>query len=106
MIIHVINFIYHLVDWLLSAVSLCIITSAIASWLVAFNIVNPRNAFVYQILRFLDAVTAPVLAPFRRFIPLLGGVDITPLIALVLIQLVQRDLLYPAFNALANLVAG
>ena len=98
----IIVFVYHLVDWLLSAVSLCIIASAIASWLVAFNIINSRSAFVYQVLRFLDAVTAPVLAPFRRFIPLLGGVDITPLIALVLIQLVQRDLLPAAFSALAR----
>jgi YggT family protein len=102
----IIVFVYHLVDWLLSAVSLCIIANAIASWLVAFNIINSRSAFVYQVLRFLDAVTAPVLAPFRRFIPLLGGVDITPLIALVLIQLVQRDLLPPAFNALLQAVGA
>jgi YggT family protein len=102
----IIVFVYHLVDWLLGAVSLCIIANAIASWLVAFNIINSRSAFVYQVLRFLDAVTAPVLAPFRRFIPLLGGVDITPLIALVLIQLVQHDLLPPAFNALARAVGA
>ena len=102
----IIVFVYHLVDWLLNAISFCIIANAIASWLVAFNIINPRNSFVYQILRFLDAVTAPVLAPFRRFIPLLGGVDITPLIALVLIQLVQRDLLPAAFSALARAVGA
>ena len=102
----IIIFAYHLVNWLLSAISFCIIASAIASWLVAFNIVNPRNTFVYQILRFLDGVTAPVLAPFRRFIPLLGGIDITPLIALIVIQLVQHDLLPPAFEALLRAVGG
>lgn len=102
----IILFAYHLIDWLLSAISFCIIASAIASWLVAFNILNPRNTFVYQILHFLDAVTAPVLAPFRRFIPLLGGIDITPLVALIIIQLVQRDLLPPAFVALARAVGA
>jgi YggT family protein len=102
----IIVFAYHLVDWLLGAMSLCIIANAIASWLVAFNIINPRNSFVYQILRFFDAVTAPILAPFRRFIPILGGVDISPLVALVVIQLVQRDLLPPAFSALLRAVGG
>ena len=100
------NAAYFIIDALLGAAMFCIFASAIASWLVAFNIVNPRNGFVYQVLRFLDAVTAPVLAPFRRFIPLLGGIDITPLIALILIQLVQRDLLPAAFVALARAVGA
>jgi YggT family protein len=103
---HILLFVYALVNWALQAVKFCIIASAIASWLVAFNIVNPRNAFVYQILRFFDAVTAPVLAPFRRFIPLLGGVDITPLVALLVIQAAQIYLLPPLFEALIRAVGG
>jgi len=82
-----------------------IILNAIASWLVAFNIVNPRNGAVYQILRFLDAVSAPILAPFRRVIPLLGNVDITPLVALLVIEAVQVRLL-PWLLALLDRALG
>ena len=67
---------------------LAIIISAVLSWLVAFNVINLRNQFVYSVARVLDAVTTPVLAPFRRFIPPLGGVDISPIIAILLIQYV------------------
>ena len=67
---------------------LAIIISAVLSWLVAFNVINLRNQFVYSVARVLDAVTTPVLAPFRRFIPPLGGVDISPIIAILLIEYV------------------
>jgi YggT family protein len=65
-----------------------IIINAILSWLVAFDVVNLRNRFVASIAHFLDAVTAPVLAPIQRVIPSLGGVDISPIIAILLIQYV------------------
>jgi YggT family protein len=104
--IPLINFTYHIVDWLFSAFIFCLVANAIASWLVAFNIINPRNAFVYQMLRFFDAVTAPVLAPLRRVVPLLGGVDVTPVIAWVLIGAVQQYLLPPLFASLAVALGG
>ena len=72
---------------------LAIIISAVLSWLVAFNVINLRNQFVYSVARVLDAVTPPVLAPFRRFIPPLGGVDISPIIAILVLQGVNRYLL-------------
>ena len=72
---------------------LAIIISAVLSWLVAFNVINLRNQFVYNVARFLDAVTTPVLAPFRRFIPPLGGGDISPIIAILVLQGVNRYLL-------------
>jgi YggT family protein len=65
-----------------------IIINAILSWLVAFDVVNLRNRFVASVAHFLDAVTAPVLAPIQRVIPSLGGVDISPIIAILLIQYV------------------
>ena len=99
-------FTFDVVNWLLTAITVCIVANAVASWLVAFNIVNPRNTAIYQLLRFLDAVVSPVLAPFRKFIPPLGGIDITPVIALILIQFIQRDLLFPAFVGLARLVGA
>ena len=63
-----------------------IIASAILSWLVAFNVVNMRNQFVYQLGRFLDGVTDPVLRPIRRVIPLLGGIDISPIVLILGLQ--------------------
>ncbi len=67
-----------------------IVASAILSWLVAFNVVNTRNDFVRSIGRFLDAVTEPVLRPIRNILPNLGGVDISPIILILLIIFIQN----------------
>ena len=67
-----------------------IVASAILSWLVAFNVVNTRNNFVRSIWNFLDAVTEPALRPIRRILPNLGGVDISPIILILLIIFIQN----------------
>ncbi|MFL5190271.1 MAG: YggT family protein [Microvirga sp.] len=67
-----------------------IVASAILSWLVAFNVVNTRNNFVRSIWTFLDAVTEPVLRPIRSILPNLGGVDISPIILILLIIFIQN----------------
>ena len=67
-----------------------IIASAILSWLVAFNVINTRNDFVRSVWNFLDAVTEPVLRPIRRILPNLGGVDISPIILILLIIFIQN----------------
>ena len=76
--------------WLINAIiSLMIwfiIGSAILSWLFAFDVINHRNRFVNQLAGFLDAVTRPLLEPFRRIIPPLGGIDISPIVVLLLIN--------------------
>lgn len=66
-----------------------LIASAIYSWLYAFNVINPRNQVVATIGQFLYAVTEPVLAPIRRRLPNLNGVDISPIILLLLIYFVR-----------------
>ena len=66
-----------------------IIINAIASWLVAFNVINARNQFVYQLLRFFDAVTDPLLRPIRRIIPLIGGIDLSPIVLILALQFIQ-----------------
>jgi YggT family protein len=66
-----------------------IIAAAILSWLVAFNVVNYRNDFVRSIWGFLNAVTEPVLRPIRRALPNLGGIDISPIIALLILFLIE-----------------
>jgi len=82
-----------LISVLLQLVVWAIIVNAILSWLVAFDVVNLRNRFVASIARFLDAVTAPILYPIQRVIPSLGGVDISPIIAILLIQYVIQGIL-------------
>ncbi len=67
-----------------------IIAAAIFSWLYAFNIVNPNNQFVGTIGRMLYQLTEPALRPIRRFVPPFGGLDITPIILLLIIFLIQR----------------
>jgi YggT family protein len=67
-----------------------IIAGAILSWLIAFNVVNTQNRFVYTVADMLYRVTEPALRPIRRFLPNLGGIDISPVI-LILFLLFIRD---------------
>ena len=92
------SFLYFIVDALLGLLVVAIIISAILSWLVAFDVINLRNQVVYSIAHFLDAVTRPILRPFQKIIPPIGGVDITPIIVLLIIQGVRQYLLPLAFG--------
>ncbi|GJD77782.1 YggT family protein [Methylobacterium gregans] len=67
-----------------------LIASAVLSWLVAFNVVNVRNPIVAQIGEVLYRLTEPVLRPIRNLLPNLGGVDISPVILILLLLFVQR----------------
>jgi YggT family protein len=70
-----------------------LIASAIFSWLYAFNVVNSGNQFVGTIGNFLFRITEPVLAPVRRFLPDLGGIDISPIVVLLIIFFIRQFLL-------------
>lgn len=101
----IINFVFFIADNLLWLLWLAVIISAVMSWLFAFEVINRRNQAVYQISNVLDRITDPLLRPFRRFIPPLGGVDISPIVAL-LVLLGVKNILLPALHvALINLVA-
>jgi YggT family protein len=63
---------------------------AVLSWLIAFNVVNIHNDLVRSIWNMLDALTTPLLRPIRRMLPNMGGIDISPVILLLLIVLVQH----------------
>jgi YggT family protein len=67
-----------------------IIIQAILSWLVAFNVVNTQNRFVRSLLNGLDRLLNPLLRPIRRLLPDLGGIDLSPLVLILGIMLVQR----------------
>ncbi len=72
-----------------------VIIGAILSWLVAFNVINTSNQLVYLILDFLYRITEPALRRIKRFLPNLGGIDISPVIlilGLIFIQMVLANM--------------
>ena len=82
----------NLIHTVISIYIYLLIASAIISWLTAFNILNTRNQFIYTILGFLYRITEPALRPIRRIIPSLGGIDISPIILIIILYLI-RDLI-------------
>ena len=79
-----------LINTLISLYVWLLIASAILSWLVAFNVINTRNRFVYLVGDFLYRVTEPALRPIRRVLPNLGGIDLSPVILILILMFVQR----------------
>lgn len=69
-----------------------VIIQAIASWLIAFNVLNTHSRPVSMMLDFLYRATEPALRPIRQFVPSLGGLDITPIILLLIIWFVRMEL--------------
>ncbi|MFT6581379.1 MAG: YggT family protein [Alphaproteobacteria bacterium] len=76
----------------------CLILSVVLSWLVAFNVINTSNRFVYMVGDFLYRITEPALRRIRRFLPNLGGVDLSPIVLILLIFFVQETLSRLAFK--------
>ena len=79
-----------------------VIISAVLSWLVHFGVVNTRNQLVSMIGEFLWRITEPALRPLRRLIPNLGGIDITPVILILLIFFLQRVLMNVRYELLSG----
>ncbi len=102
----IIGFVFFILGALLNLLRLAIIVSAILSWLFAFDVINHRNRFVASLSEALDRITAPVLAPLRSIIPPLGGIDITPIIALIIITGVMNYLLPASEAALLDLLVA
>ena len=81
--------IFYLVLQILKLYSYVVIANVVISWLVAFNIINTSNRFVYSILDFTYRLTDPILNRIRRFLPNLGAFDISPIILLLLIWFLE-----------------
>jgi YggT family protein len=75
-----------LIDTVISVYFWIILAMVILSWLVAFNVVNRSNPYVRQIGQALEKLTEPLLKPIRRFLPDLGGIDISPIVLLIGLQ--------------------
>lgn len=88
-LLNLIDNIIHLYIWVL-------ILAVLMSWLISFNVINTSNRFVYIVADFLYKITEPALRPIRRYIPNLGGIDISPIILILLLWFV-RDLLWEVF---------
>jgi YggT family protein len=100
------QFIYAVLDGVLRLLILAIIINALFSWLIAFNVVNLRHPVVRQIAHFFDAVTTPILWPFRRVVPAMGGIDITPILAIIVLQAAESYLLPWLFRPVIGVLGG
>jgi YggT family protein len=83
-----------LIDTIITLYIWILIASALLSWLVAFNVVNQRNPIVANLGDFLYRITEPALRPIRAFLPNLGGIDISPVILILLLLFLQRIILW------------
>ena len=81
--------IFYLALQILKLYSYVVIANVSISWLIAFNVLNTSNRFVYSILDFTYRLTEPFLSKIRRFLPTLGAFDISPIILLLLIWFIE-----------------
>ena len=81
--------IFYLVLQILKLYSYVVIANVIVSWLIAFNILNTQNRFVYSILELSYRLTDPILNKIRRYLPNLGTLDISPIVLLLLIWFIE-----------------
>ena len=90
------NAIFYLINSAIDLLFFIIILQVIISWLIAFNILNTYNQFIGQIIFFLNRITFPLLSPIKKILPNLGPIDISPIIVLILLKVLQvyinRDL--------------
>jgi len=100
----IIGFLFFLITAVLRLFVIALIVNAVLSWLVAFDVINYRNRFVASLAATLDRIVSPVLEPLRRIIPPLGGIDVTPIVAIIVIQGVMIYLLPASQAALLSFV--
>lgn len=86
------NLVNDILRILLDIVWWIIIVQAVLSWLIAFNVINTHNDFVRQIWVALDRMTTPLYRPIRRILPDFGGLDLSPLVVLVGLAIINRIL--------------
>ena len=80
---------FSLIDVVLNLYMWCFIIAAVLSWLVACNVINTQNRFVYSIADGLYRLTEPLLRPIRNLLPNFGGIDFSPLVAILLLLFIK-----------------
>ncbi len=92
------NIIGQLLIFILDVYFYIIIASVIISWLIAFEVLNVKNPQAQNLIKFLNKLTEPVYKPLRKFIPPIGGIDITPIIVIFAIFLLQNLIARMMYN--------
>ena len=87
---HTMQSLLHLISAVIGIYIWVIFIQVILSWLIAFKVINLQNQFVYTLSNVFYRLTEPALQPVRRFMPNLGGVDISPVILILLLYFVQN----------------
>jgi YggT family protein len=85
-----------LISTVISLYIWCLILQAILSWLVAFNVINTSNRFVYMVGDFLYRITEPALRPIRAILPNMGGIDLSPVVLILLLSFL-KSLMFELF---------
>ena len=98
--------VFEIIQLLLSVVTWIIIIQAVLSWLVAFNVINTHNDFVRQVLYALSRMTEPMYRPIRRIMPDFGALDFSPLVVLLLIQIVSGIIIPHIEASMTPVLAG
>jgi YggT family protein len=78
-----------------------LIIQVIMSWLIAFNVINTRNRFVYMLADIAYKLTEPALRPIRRILPNFGGIDLSPIVLILLLGFLQRLLVELSYRSMA-----
>jgi YggT family protein len=88
------NPVFWLILQLLDIYTWIVIAAVVASWLIAFNVVNLHNAVVRSIVRVLDVLTEPVFRQVRRVLPSFGGIDLSPIVVFLGIMFIRYVIIY------------
>ncbi len=88
-----------LIDTVINIYTWAVIVHVVLSWLVSFRVVNTQNRFVYLIGDFLHRITEPALRPIRKILPNLGGIDIAPIVLLLLLFFLRNLVICDMFGA-------
>ncbi len=81
---------FNIIDMILQILVWVIIIQVILSWLVAFNVINTSSNFVRTVVEGLDRVTAPLYRPIRKIMPDFGGIDLSPIVLILAIQILRK----------------
>ena len=81
---------FGIIDMILQVLVWVIIAPVIISWLVAFNVINTQSNFVRTVLDVLDRLTAPLYRPIRKILPDFGGIDFSPIVLILAIQILRK----------------
>ena len=94
--------VFNLLDIIVNLYMWCFIVSAIMSWLIAFNVINTGNRLIYTVGDTLYRLTEPMLRPIRNLLPNFGGIDFSPLIAILILLFLKDGILRQVYIWIAT----